>query len=359
MDKRKLASLLPPVSSLDIASVSCPLTYIAAAGFEDRATSVLDFLSNEKCKIQNALVIEYKPYGHPENRVTEIRRRLERIGASIMWASYNRRDPQEFQTKCANLLRSTDSTKILVDISGMSKFLIMVLLQSLRKIPRDLSILYAEADIYHPTREEFEKEKNKNGATPDFLTTGVYNILTVTSLSSVSMQGYPILMLVFPTFNHFEIVALHNEFSPQRMILLEGDPHEERDKWRLAAIREVNKNILDNPDYACESKTLSTFDYVSTVEALEEVYQTYCYSHKIVLAPTGSKLQTIAAFVFKQLHPDVQIVYPITEAFIGEYSEKCRGLWSIHVGNFSRFVDSLNSYELRLEKNHMKKHNSI
>jgi hypothetical protein len=155
------------------------------------------------------------------------------------------------------------------------------------------------------------------------------------------MQGYPILLLVFPTFNHFEIVALYNEISPQFMILLEGNPHEECDKWRLQAIREINRNFIDNPDYVSKNRVLSTFDYISNVEALEEIYRTYSYHNKILLAPTGSKLQTIATFLFKQLHPDVQIVYPVTQGFRGEYSEKVRALWSINVGGFSDFIYSL------------------
>jgi len=343
----ELRSLLPPISTFDVKTLSHPLTYIAAAGFEDRGMAILDVCLHENIKIEKAIAIKYEPHGDPRNRLVEFNNKLEEVGASVTWITYNRRGPQEFQTKCASLLNSIGSSHILVDVSAMSKFLIMVLLQSIRKLQNSLTIAYAEAEIYHPTKEEFEQQKTKFGATPDFLTTGVYDILTVTSLSSVSMQGYPILLLVFPTFNHFEIVALHNEFSPHFMILLEGDPHEERDKWRLEGIREVNKNFTENPDYVCESRVLSTFDYISNVEALEEIYRKYRYSHKILLAPTGSKLQTIAAFMFKQLHPDIQVVYPVTEAFIGEYSEKIRALWSIRLGEFSNFISLLNSYRLQ------------
>jgi len=179
---------------------------------------------------------------------------------------------------------------------------------------------------------------------PDFLTTDVYKILAVTSLSSVSMQSHPILLVAFPTFNRTEIVALYNELSPKCMILFEGAPHKEQDKWRLKAIREINERITTNPDYAIEQRVSSTFDYKANVEMLEEVYQEYSCTNKIVLSPTGSKLQTVAAFMFKQLRPDVQIVYPVTKSFIGEYSEKCRALWSISFDSFSRFVTLLDSY---------------
>lgn len=339
--REKLGSLLPPISPFHMEDIPHPLIYVGAAGFEDRAMAILENSIGGNIGIEKALAIEYKPYGHTKNRVEEFNEKLGEICESVMWVTYNRRDPQEFQNKIQAMLRLDASLHILVDISALSKFLTMLLLQSMRKLKNKVSIVYAEADIYHPTREEFEKEKARLGATPDFLTTGIYDILTVPSLSSVSMQGYPILLLVFPTFNHFEIVALYNEISPQFMILLEGNPHEECDKWRLQAIREINRNFIDNPDYVSKNRVLSTFDYISNVEALEEIYRTYSYHNKILLAPTGSKLQTIATFLFKQLHPDVQIVYPVTQGFRGEYSEKVRALWSINVGGFSDFIYSL------------------
>jgi len=344
--KNDLKLLFPQITPFSTKAISAPLTYIAAAGFEDRAMAVLDKFIQGSVRIKKAIVVEYKPYGDHRNRVSEFKEKLQKVCNSVVWVSYNRRNPQEFQRRFSPILQSLDAYPVLIDVSAMSKFLIMVTMQILKKIHSDVTLAYAEAEVYHPTREEFENKKRKTGIVPDFLTTGVYDILTISSLSSVSMQGYPILLAVFPTFNHFEIVALYHELSPQHMILFEEDPHEEVDKWRLQAIREVNRGFFNNPDYSIEQIVQSTFDYTATIETLERMYSKYCYSHKILLAPTGSKLQTIAAFMFKQLHPDIQIVYPVVEAFIGEYSDGCRAIWSICLGRFSDFIASLNNYRV-------------
>jgi len=346
MNESKLRTLLPKIASLDLSGLSHSTVYIGAAGFEPRAIALLDRCLSQRIRLDKALAIKYEPNGDSRNRVSEFKSKLKMVCSSVQWMNYDRLDPQEFQEKFVSTADIPDQLHVLIDISGMSKFLTMLLMQVLTNLPNNLTVVYAEADIYHPTRDEFEKEKKKLGATPDFLTSDVYTILHVTSLSSVSMQGYPILLLVFPTFNHNEIAALHNEISPQHMILLEGDPHEESNRWRLQAIREVNRSITTNPDYSCSSRVVSTFDYVSNIEVLQEIYQMYCFTHKILLAPTGSKLQTVASFLFRQLHPDVQIVYPVTKAFMGEYSEKCKALWSISFGPFSKFVSSLHEYRL-------------
>lgn len=341
--KLDLHSMLPIISPFDVKSLSHPLTYIGAAGFEPRATSILDYMISENTQLERAIAVKYKPLNR-QNRVDDFEDRLAKVGADIIWTTFDRYNPQKFSKGILPILESLDLSHVVVDISAMSKFMIMVLLQAMRERPNHLSIAYTEAEIYYPTESEFNLKKKELGATPDFLTTGIYKILTVASLSSVSMQGYPILLLVFPTFNHVEIVALYNELAPKHLILLEGDPHEQQDKWRLNAIKEVNREVTDNPDYSCETKILSTFDYISCIEAIEGIYRKYCYTHKILLAPTGSKLQTIAAFMFKQLHPDVQIVYPVTKAFFGEYSEGHRALWCIHLTRFSEFIRRLDQF---------------
>lgn len=345
--KTNLLPKLPSISRLEVESFSYPLTYIGAVGFEDRATSFLDWAISKNMRVDNAIAIEYRPY-NKQNRVDLFKEKLNNVKAHTICAVFDRYDPQKFSKEILlPVLESLGSGRVLIDISAMSKFLIMVVLYALKDKPNPLTIIYTEAEVYHPTKDEFELKRKELGTVPDFLTTDVYKILTVTSLSSVSMQGYPILLLAFPTFNRTEIVALYNELSPRCMILFEGVPHEERDRWRLKAVRKINERITRSPDYAIEQKMLSTFDYKANIAMLEKVYQEYAYTHKIVLSPTGSKLQTVAAFMFKLLHPDVQIVYPVTRSFIGEYSEKCRALWCISFESFSEFVKSMDSYRRR------------
>jgi hypothetical protein len=148
-----------------------------------------------------------------------------------------------------------------------------------------------------------------------------------------------------------EIIALQNELSPNCMVLIFGKPHEEQNAWRLDALKEINRSMLDNPDFSSESLTLSTFDYISNIHELGRIYGDYKYTHKVLLSPTGSKLQAIADFVFRQIHPDVQIVYPMTESFKGEYSSGCKALWSIRINDFSSFVSKLDQIR-RLETKH-------
>jgi hypothetical protein len=234
----------------------------------------------------------------------------------------------------------------------MSKLLIMVLLHGLRNLDVNLSLVYAEADIYHPTFEKFGLEKQRyqseTESLPIFLTTAVYDIVTTSSLSTVAMQGYPLMMITFPTFNYNELSALVNEITHQHLILLEGRPHERHNDWRLEAIRWLNRRIikhLNNGEILTEEKRIvSTFDYKETIKILEEIYQSYKYSRKIVVVPTGSKFQTFGMFLFKQMHPDIQVIYPVTKKFADMYTKGYKAIWEISFPSFSRFLSQLDGY---------------
>lgn len=230
----------------------------------------------------------------------------------------------------------------------MSKFLIVVLLDILKDFKGNVIVIYSEAEIYHPTPEEYKsKKKEMPDITPTFLTKDIYKIALTTSLSSIAMQNSPLLMIAFPTFNDKELMALLNELTPQYLIEFEGIPHEESNRWRLEAVRWINRKIdkdfILNIDEIIH-KGLSTFDYIGTVAALDEIYRKFKYTHKCVIAPTGSKLQSVGVFIFKQLHPEVQVVYPVTKEFAEEYTDGCRNIWSITFLKFHNFIKNLETH---------------
>jgi len=326
---------IPPIKLINYIDLPKSINYIGCAGFEDRATSALDYFKTNHIKINQSICIKYKPYNR-KNRVKELKNKVENLEGKINWCYYNRYNPILFEKKLPSLLNWNSLDNIVIDISGMSKMLIMVILNDLKYIYKNnVFIVYSEAEIYHPTLKEYNlkmKEKIQNLSIPIFLTSDIYKIITTPSLSSVSMQGYPILLITYPTFNYLELITLNNELSPQKMIWIEGDPLNEKDKWRLNAIKEINDTFCNSLDPNCESHSLTTFDHIPNLEYLQNLYNSYRYTHKILLAPTGSKMQTIACHLFKQLHPEIQIVYPVTKTFKGEYSEGCKRIWGI---NFS------------------------
>lgn len=341
--------ILPPVEKLDLNKIQTNATFIGSAGFEDRCFWFLERLISSDKKIKNVIGIEYKPF-NPKNRKEE----FEKLGAKVAlrnkvkWQIYDRFDPENFYYSSGKWRKLiNESANIIIDISGMSKYLIVILLDILKEFVGNVIVIYSEAETYYPTREEFEFKKNELPITPSFLTKDVYKIALTTSLSSIAMQNSPLLMIAFPTFNYKELMALLNELTPQYLIEFEGIPHKENNMWRLDAVQWINRNIdkdfILNIDEIIHEE-LSTFNYRGTVAALDEICRKYNYTHKCVIAPTGSKLQTVGVFVFKQLHPEIQIVYPVTKEFAEEYTEGCTDIWVINFLKYHNFIKNLEKH---------------
>lgn len=342
--------IFPHVQKFDVESMkNDAVTYIGASGFEDRSLETLRLISKSRKKLKNVVGIEYAPFNH-KNRKNEFELKMnETASQEKLWMLYDRYEPESFLPsleKIGKICRESDAT--IVDVSSMSKFLIVLLLYSLRNLPKEVKIVYCEADTYHPTKEKFEEEKtDKTGAVPTFLTSSVYKVVISKSLFGNSIQGMPILLISFPTFNQKETVALLDKFIPEKAVFFEGIPHKEYNKWRLDAVKYINRDIEKDVLFRVKEtdwRQLSTFDYVETISCLEDVYNQFQASHSYIVAPTGSKFQSVSICFFKQMHPDIHIVYPVTKQFAEEYTDGVTGIWEINIENYALFTKALDRY---------------
>ncbi len=341
----------PNIVNLDISKIPQDSVYVGVAGFEDRCFTFLEKCYQDNIKIQNVVGIIYEPFDE-KNNVKKFQELSEKVAVEtdIELVTYDRHNPEAFSDDFTSIYEKCSTTKnIIVDISGMSKFLIVILLYKLKNYEGNVHIVYCEAGIYHPLREEYESKKKiyVEDTIPSFLTTNVYNIVTTTELSSTSMQNYPLFLIAFPTFNYKDMFTLLNEITPQYLFKIEGKPKEEQDHWRLEALKWINRELDNDFDPSIKGisrKELSTFNYVETIESLNAIYEKYKYTHKCIITPTGSKLQTLGVLFFKQMYPEIQLVYPVTSHFLDEYTEGCKELWHIKFNCFAEFMREVSSF---------------
>lgn len=351
MNEILIKKFIPKIQPLDTLEVPKSSIYIGVAGFEDRCFSFLEKCIEDNVKFHKIIGIKYEPFDK-KNRVEYFKELAANSTKeeTVELIVYNRYNPEDFSSSIQNIRKAIISTEnIFIDLSGMSKFLIVVLLYGLREYSGNIHIIYCEAEVYYPSPEDYEaKKENHPDETPhSFLTTNVYKIITTTELSSISMQGYPLLIIAFPTFNYNEMYALLNEITPQYLVLIEGNPREERNQWRLKAIRDINSKI--DRDFTptikgISTKVVSTFDYIETIDILNNIYSEYKYTHKCIIAPTGSKLQTLGVLFFKQMYPEIQLVYPVTTEFLKEYTKGCLNIYHIEFKNFSKIMIEIGNF---------------
>lgn len=328
----------PDATKFDELEIDTPTSLVAVAGFEERAKAIFEEFDgrNDTNYIQTAAGIQYKPNNN-RNDVQALERGLSSLGLSedsTQRLTFDRYNPDSFEPVFSDFLDSIPEEHILLDISGMSKLLIMISLHLLAERDYSVTIFYAEAEEYSPTEEEYvetiqsTKDPDRN---PAFLTYGIYDIVTTRGLSSALGSGQPMVVVAFPTFNHQELMALTSELSPSQLVSIEGTPHYESDHWRKESIRELNNGIESH--IPVDWYETSTFDYQSTASLLNDIYRRYSDDYRVVLAPTGSKLQTLGCLLFRRQHQDIQVVYPVTREYSETYSKGWKATWGVKLGS--------------------------
>lgn len=305
-----------------------------------------------------AILLDYRPYNEG-NRLDEVRRGLKSKGVDTEeWSivEYDRFDPRGYADSLHTAFKRCDARRGYVDVSTMSKLAIILTLGVCRELDIEVCVLYVEAETYGPSREEFDSARSNGEIHQPTLQifTGVHGVVRVASLASVSMQGQPTAALVFMSFNDALTQVLLNTVYPSRLLLVNGRPpvHD----WREYATAWIHEEVRrewesDNPTLddghggVLPTRAVSTLDYRETVELLIELYWELSENHRILLAPSGSKMQALGCFFAKALHPDIHIEYPSPEGFLPEYSRGVGNKWVLQLGRLNALVGAIANRE--------------
>ncbi len=281
------------------------------------------------------IIIEYLPF-IPQNKLQEIEALCVCAGSKIEKEIYDRENPAGFGESILGHLENITG-RIFIDLSGMSRLLIVQLIVSLSSRPilfQKAVLLYCEADKYPPSEDAVKnKIELQSDALVMFLSYGVYDLVVMPELSSVALQGQPIRLVAFPTFNTNQLTALRSELQPAYLMVMHGIPPQKENEWRRDAIVKINHvGEFGN----VEEFDVCTLDYRVTLNKLLEIYDQHGIFEKLIIAPTGSKMQTVAVGLFRAFLADLQIVFPKESHFEDpdNYTKGIRQIYSLSLAPF-------------------------
>lgn len=352
----RIEALLPALKPLVNPGLRNGEVLVTSGGFEDRALSAAKILT---CKGSGcAVILDYSPQDS-RNKVHEIVSLLRGNGFSrVIMSEYDRFNPEGFPQRLTTSLTELGADKVILDISAMSKLAIILCLDVCREMNCDVRLFYTEAKDYGPSQAMFEDAKERKDLHQPSMQvyTGVKGVIRVTRLSSVSMQGQPTAAIAFMSLNELLTQTLLDVAYPSRLFLINGKPPDHL--WREHATAWIHEQLRqewpekDNPTFlsgknkGLPRRTTSTLNYRKTVRVLLDLYWELAVDHRIILAPTGSKLQAVGCFFAKALHPDIHIEYPTPNGFLDLYSEGIGKKW---VGNFGKLRDCIETFR-RIER---------
>ena len=218
---------------------------LVCGGFEDRAIEAL----RRTCAAGYSgfalgLVIYWPMY--PQNRTDELRKIGRDAHLQITEFVYDRENPAGIGEELKHFTR--DFEHVFVDISGMSRLLIVQILVALLGGSHNhaVTIIYGEAKEYPPSKSQFEKDRKSVGESVlSYISSGIFEIASTPELASVSMLGEAIRLVAFPSFDPAQLSNLIQELQPTYTELIHGVPPAPKNKWRTKAIDELNRPTLD------------------------------------------------------------------------------------------------------------------
>jgi len=322
--------------------------FIGAYGFEERSLGWARFQNGQHGILNNSLIFRYI---HPQgrNRIQELKRLLADIGGGcISEAKYDMRYPHNIEAIVDEALGSSLSgyQEIVLDISAMTKLLILVCLCRLRDFEGAVRIIYSQAEDYSPSLEEYQSSKNDLKLVATYPSRGSQSIVRTRCLSSIRMQGQPVSMVAFTSFNEHLVRHMLGTINPHRLIFINGRPPRSDYKWREQATQEIYNKLLeqyraDNPldESASLKRVASTLDYRETVYRINEIHKQFGTHERIICAATGSKMQTVGLLFSKIIHPDIHIEYPTPDIyFVKGFSVGIRNVHEIKLPRFSTLL---------------------
>lgn len=335
--------ILPTVNSAEVVSAlkSEQRLLIISEGFESRSLNWIA-LQPQEILFSHAIICRYNPA--KENRFEEMYQAVStRTATKPVILEFNRFEPTPFELSLENALTQLipHTQEIFLDISVMSKMLILIIFRLLCLYPNKLRVLYSEPMTWSPSEEEFlaKKPQLNQGSFISLSSVGVYNVVRTPKLSSIVMQDSPSILIAFTSTNGQLVNALANELNPTLTCLINAKNH--REPWREQAAIDIQKTLISGfPMYSDEIYCFELLDYQSVFTFLADMYRKNCYSKRIILSPTGGKMHTVACALIKNCCPDIHIEYPTPESYLFKTFSSDE-VYGIHEIIFDRFKDTI------------------
>ena len=314
--------------------------FLCALGFEPRCLAVSRQLRSAQYRAHRAVYCTYDT--NVEDNEANLAALEQQLGEIAEYRQMMNGDSGEFGRQLRNAVQlacseaKTNACNVTLDISVMANRLLLRCMKILLEYDINLRIMYAEAETYHPTRREYEREGERWKSDEHLgLERGVDRVMPSVDFPGHALDPLPDCVILFPNFKRERSRAVIGAVDPSlltnpadKVMWLLGQPHLSENRWRVEAMKRINEIELEAPQYE-----VSTFDYKDALNVLERLYVERAETQNITLSPLGSKMQALGAALFCHMHPDVRIILSTPRDYNAvQYSEGCRDVWCIQLG---------------------------
>lgn len=315
---------------------------VVAAGFEERARAILQ---GEWWPEPGRLVVVEYPTNYEENRETRVAFENRHENATVI--RYTKSSFVEDWRSYLNNNEGFSGKHIVVDVSGMSSYVFFGLMEGIFDIcvNATLTIFYAEAEEYFPTKDDLDGLDKALGSAKDLLekaeifekrnfqSRGIGSVYESEIFSGKNIGELPTRLVVVPNFSRdrtetmiARATALYNARRDEIVWLLGRPPNTDKNGWRLDGIGRLY--FSDN-----RGIPISTLDYKDAARKLGDLWDNFEGTHHMLIVTLGSKMQHLGTFLFLKAHWDVGLFLSEPGEFVASrFSRGIGQAWTVHLG---------------------------
>ena len=267
--------------------------YLCPLGFEQRCLAAPTRLKQSGIKASRGIYFE--PSTNRQDNRANLPELVSRLASFCQTVDSLQADEVEFpdrlQRVVSALKRNAKRTpSVLLDISVLPNRMVMKVAKVLLEADISLSVLYSEASVYHPTREEFDHDPEEWRSDSRLgLERGVMDVAPSREYPGQHLDPLPDCLIVFPSFKSERTKAVIARVDPSllavpggKVIWLIGKPHLHENSWRAQAMRRLNGIPVSAPQ-----SEVSTFDYKDALKRLDMIYAERCEKFNMTVSPLG------------------------------------------------------------------------
>jgi hypothetical protein len=303
-----------------ITRINEAVTLILNNGYETRAVRGVELLHKLELRVQNVILLRYSGEENQDNYKKIVPLAKDLVSTSGRYEEIDSRNIKGIERYLENINAHTD--RIICDISGLSRTLILRLLSLIYYRNLKFSLVYTEAKEYYPRKEEFQSFLNLPDISEAFNKLTEYeeaelmyssncDVEEIPELPGRIFPNHPVLLIAFLAFKRSRLSSILNQYETNSRILIKTVPIRKDLKWRGKALEIINFDLIDeNKNSVVELPTLfwqKTYDFLSNIYSSNYIG----YRFNVILSPLGGKMQTVGTWYFAIRNPDVKVVTSI------------------------------------------------
>jgi len=337
---------MPNIESLSLLPEEAQSSlFVCAAGFEDRTMAIPGKLAGEGVRFRRVFMLTYEDPEDKEalaanaGRLSELHEITSLLSdEKVEPIPYALADPAANRDRISDLSETAKQTasKVKIDVSSMTSLCIVNVIRALRDKELDITLYYGEAAEYYPKLWEVRAH------TPEDVDTqqGIREVIWLPEYMGEHDPSYPSILITFLGFAPIRIAGLYHRIEPQTRIGIIGMPPRHDRHWRADYSAERHGFLFNSPN--SEVYWSSTLHYKEILALLEVLWSRFSRNANVIIAPLGSKLQTVAAMLHADAHRDVQLVFSAPVRYNPtRYSRGTGPLWQLQLPPLSEVIESV------------------